>query len=260
MEAAQDQPGGLVSSRGGYTLTPTTTTLTPGTATDFSFRITGPDGSPVTRFDAKHDKQMHLIVVRRDAAGYQHLHPEMSPEGTWHVPMRLADAGTYRVFADFAPSGGEDQTLGADVSAPGNFAPAAYPPSRVADVDGYQVRLDGDLVPGRSSPVTLTVSKDGRPVTDLQPYLAAYGHLVALRSSDLAYLHVHPEGTPGDGRTPAGPQIVFQAEVPSAGTYRLFLDFQHQNTVRTGEFTVDAQTSAGQQTPPGPADGHGSHG
>ncbi|MEV6492826.1 hypothetical protein AB0M20_30025 [Actinoplanes sp. NPDC051633] len=71
------------------------------------------------------------------------------------------------------------------------------------------------------------MSKDGKPVTDLQPYLGAYGHLVALRHGDLAYLHVHPDGTPGDGRTAAGPGIIFHADVPSAGAYRLYLDFQH---------------------------------
>ena len=36
----------------------------------------------------------------------------------------------------------------------------------------------------------------------------------------------------------AGPQVSFVAEVPSAGRYRLFLDFQHDDTVRTAEFTV----------------------
>jgi hypothetical protein len=79
---------------------------------------------------------------------------------------------------------------------------------------------------------------DGQPVTDLQPYLAACGHLVALREGDLAYLHVHPEEAPGDGRTPAGPEIVFTAQVPSAGTYRLFLDFRHGGRVHTAAFTV----------------------
>jgi hypothetical protein len=261
-EATQeDTPAGLTSSRGGYTLTPITTTIVPGTVEDFSFRITGPDGNPVTRFDTEHDKQMHLIVVRRDTAGYQHLHPEMTPDGTWRVPMHLPDGGTYRLFADFVPSGGQDRKLGVDVSVPGTFAPAVFAPSRVAQVDGYQVRLDGELAAGRSSPVTLTVTKHGRPVTDLQPYLGAYGHLVALRGSDLAYLHVHPEGAPGDGRTPAGPAITFQAEVPSADGYRLFLDFQHQDRVRTAEFTIDARTtSASQSTPPSSGDGHGHHG
>jgi len=253
-------PAGLASTRDGYTLTSTTTTITPGSTENFSFRIIGPDGNPVTRFDAEHDKRMHLIVVRRDTAGYEHLHPEMSPDGTWNVPMRLPLGGTYRVFADFVPTGGADQTLGLDVSAPGVFEPVAHAPSRIAEVDGYQVRLDGQLTAGRSSPLTLSVSKDGRPVTDLQPYLAAYGHLVALRTGDLAYLHVHPEGAPGDGRTPAGPEITFRAEVPSAGTYRLFLDFQHEGRVRTAEFTVDTGPADSRQAQPPSGDGHGSHG
>jgi hypothetical protein len=256
-EAAADQPAGLASSRGGYTLTPTDPTPEAGT---FSFRITGPDGAPVTAFDVEHDKRMHLIVVRRDTTGFQHVHPEMAPDGTWTVPLTFPAGGSYRAFADFAPTGGEASTLGVDVAVPGPFEPVEHAPSRTAQVDGYTVELSGELVPGRASPVTLTVSKDGRPVTDLQPYLAAYGHLVALREGDLAYLHVHPDGEPGDGITPAGPGIEFVAEVPSAGSYRLFLDFQHEGVVRTAEFTVptgpavpDAVAEA-----PGHADeGHG---
>ncbi|GHE75349.1 hypothetical protein GCM10017786_00030 [Amycolatopsis deserti] len=252
-------PAGLASSRGGYTLTPTHATLTTGTTNQFAFRITGPDGNAVTAFDVEHDKRMHLIVVRRDTAGFQHVHPEMAPDGTWTVPLDVADAGSYRAFADFTPTGGQATTLGVDLAAAGDFQPRTYAPSRVAEVDGYQVRLDGDLAPGQTSKLTLTVSKDGHEVTDLQPYLGAYGHLVALREGDLAYLHVHPVGAPGDGVTRPGPTVTFYAEVPSAGTYRLFLDFQHAGTVRTAEFTVP--TGPQPATPPAPADGHGhSHG
>ncbi|MEU4804637.1 hypothetical protein [Actinosynnema sp. NPDC023587] len=237
-EAEQDQPAGLASSRGGYTLTPTD--ATPAAGTPFTFRVTDREGRAVTAYDVRHDRRMHLITVRRDTAGFRHVHPEMAADGTWSVPLDLPEAGTYRVFADFTPTGGEAVTLGADVFVAGSFDPRAYAPSRVAEVDGYRVRLDGDLVPGRASPLTLTVTRDGSPVTDLQPHLAAYGHLVALRSGDLAYLHVHPEGSPDDGKTAPGPGIAFVAEVPTAGTYRLFLDFRHAGAVRTAEFTVEA--------------------
>ena len=100
--------------------------------------------------------------------------------------------------------------------------------------------LQGALVPRESSELTLTVTKDGAPVTDLDPYLGAYGHLVALRAGDLAYLHVHPAGEPGDGSTAPGPAITFYADVPTTGDYRLYLDFQHQGLVRTAGFTVHA--------------------
>lgn len=250
------EPAGLASSRGGYTLTPTTTTFTPGRTAPFAFKIVKSDGAvpnTVTAFDVEHDKRMHLIVVRRDTADFQHIHPEMAPDGTWTVPLTLAQPGSYRAFGDFAPTGGEKLTLGVDLAAPGDFQPVTYQPSSVANVDDYQVTLGGQLVAGQSSRVTLTVRRNGQDVTDLQPYLGAFGHLVALRGGDLAYLHVHPD----DSNTKPGPAITFFAEVPSAGTYRLFLDFQHEGKVRTAEFTVRTAGAAGADADTHNNDGHG---
>ncbi|GAB2766199.1 hypothetical protein [Amycolatopsis magusensis] len=255
--AATGLPGGLASSLNGYTLVPSTTTLPTGTTQPFTFRVLGPDGAPVTAYDVEHEKRMHLIVVRRDTAGFQHLHPQLAADGSWWIQLGLPQAGSYRMYADFKPTGGQATTLGVDLSTPGDYQPAWYPPARESEVDGYRVRLDGDLVAGRSSSVRLTVTKDGREVTDLEPYLGAYGHLVALRGGDLAYLHVHP-----DESATAGPTIDFHTEVPSPGTYRLFLDFQHGGEVRTAEFTVEAQgTAPAAPAPAAEGDGHGhSHG
>ncbi|MGH3860555.1 hypothetical protein [Actinokineospora sp.] len=246
-----DLPEGLSSSRGGYTSTPTHATLPAGPDQPFSFRITKAGGQAVTAFDLEHEKRLHLIVVRRDTSGFQHVHPEMAPDGTWTVWLNLAEAGSYRAFADFAPAVGGGMTLGVDLAVPGPVEPVAHPESRVATVDGYEVRLAGELVAGSSSKVTLSVTKDGKPVADLQPYLGAYGHVVALREGDLAYLHVHPEGAPGDGRTQPGPEVVFFAEVPTTATYRLFLDFQHEGTVRTAAFTVSTVSTVSTSDAPG---------
>jgi hypothetical protein len=238
-------PGGLMVSQDGYTLDLAQRQL-PATATaPLQFRILGPDGEPVTRYTTAHGKDLHLIAVRRDLTGFQHVHPRLDSSGTWSVPLDLSDAGVYRVFADFTPADRDDNlTLGADLSVAGDYAPDPLPAtSRTAEVDGYTVTLDGALEPGREAELTLTVSKAGRPVTDLQPYLEAYGHLVALRDRDLAYLHVHPAGSPDDGTTEPGPAITFYATVPSAGNYRLFLDFRHGDRVRTAAFTVTAGTT-----------------
>ncbi len=240
---------GLASMAEGYTFTPAASTVATGTPQPFAFTVTGPDGRPVTAFDVAHEKRMHLVVVRRDGSGFQHVHPEMAADGTWTVPFAAPAAGSYRAFADFAPTGGHPVTLGVDLAAAGAFEPVTHTPTRTAQVDGYTVELAGDLVPGATSPITLTVSRAGRPVTDLQPYLGAYGHLVALRTGDLAYLHVHPEG----GMSP-GPQVRFGTEVPSAGTYRLFLDFRHGDVVRTAEFTMSTDGVAA--VPGAPAHGH----
>ncbi|RKR89463.1 hypothetical protein BDK92_3811 [Micromonospora pisi] len=245
------QPGGLTVAQDGYRLVPLTATLATGTTNPFSFRVLGPDGNPVTAYTPTHDKNLHLIVVRRDLAGFQHVHPQMAADGTWSVPLTIASAGPMRLIADFQPAARPDNlTLGVDIPAPGDYRPVPLPATgRSASAgDGYTVTLDGDLEPGTSSTLTLTVSRYGTPVTNLEPYLAAYGHLVALRDGDLAYLHVHPNGGPGDGRTPSGPAVTFEVEVPSAGAYRLYLEFQHLGAVRTAEFTVLAGA---------PGDSHG---
>ncbi|MGI9062802.1 MAG: hypothetical protein ACR2FQ_03150 [Pseudonocardiaceae bacterium] len=237
--------GGLQVSQDGYRIDLVSGDAAAGTPEELTFRILGPDSAPVTAFTPTHDKPLHLIVVRRDLTSFQHVHPVMSADGTWRIPLSFPTAGDYRAFADFAPEGrSEAITLGTDVGVAGEYAPAALPAaSRTATVDDYTVSLAGDLVPGRTSKLTLTASLAGQPVTDLQPYLAAYGHLVALRDGDLAYLHVHPDGEPGDGRTRPGPAITFFATAPSAGDYGLFLDFQHQGVVRTAAFTATAGPS-----------------
>ncbi|WP_030241458.1 hypothetical protein [Streptomyces sp. NRRL S-350] len=258
--APEHLPGGLQISERGYTLSVENPFVTAGSPADLRFRILGTDGRPLTAYQQQHDKELHLIVAPRDLSTFQHLHPTLAADGTWSATTAVPAAGEYRVFADFTPVGaGDGLTLGADLHAAGDLRPAPLPETgRTVTVDGYTVTLGGDLAAGRSSRLTLTVSKDGRPVTDLQPYLGAYGHLVALRAGDLAYLHVHPDTT-----TP-GPEIGFTTTAPSPGGYRLFLDFQHQDTVHTAAFTVTADSTAAAPTgvptaapSEEPAGGHG---
>jgi hypothetical protein len=242
---AADIPGGLMVSQDGYTLQLAEERTQPGADVGITFTITGPDGQPVTAYDVEHEKQLHLIAVRRDFTGFQHVHPELGADGTWTTELDLT-SGQWRVFADFKATGADALTLGADLAVNGDYVPATLPTeSRTAEVDGYAVTIEGDLAAGGDAELTLSVSRDGEPVTDLEPYLGAYGHLVALRAGDLAYLHVHPDGAPGDGRTEPGPDVVFYAAVPSPGGYHLYLDFKHDGVVRTAAFALETHGAEG---------------
>ncbi|HEX5970151.1 MAG TPA: hypothetical protein VFY88_16865 [Intrasporangium sp.] len=256
--AGADVPGGLMVSQDGYTLRLASSTAPAGQEVPVAFTVTGPDGKPVTGYEVQHEQQLHLIAVRRDFTGFQHVHPTMTPDGTWSTALDL-EPGTWRLFADFKPAGADALTLGADLGVAG-AADLAEPVSetRTVHVDDYTVTVAGDLVAGRDAKLTLSVTKNGKPVTDLEPYLGAYGHLVALREGDLAYLHVHPDGEPGDGRTQPGPDVVFYAAVPSPGAYRLYLDFQHDGVVRTAPLAVTAQPPGGTDGSQVPADDHSS--
>ncbi|MGC5052919.1 hypothetical protein ACLQ2S_15870 [Micromonospora sp. DT48] len=228
-------PGGLEVSRDGWTLALDTPELTAGKPGELAFRITDAEGVALTAFQENHERRMHLILVGRDLSGYQHVHPEMSADGTWRVTVTPARPGPLRAIADFWPQGASaGVTLGVDVPVPGRYAaePLA-PPEETTLADGYTVTLDGGLRAGESNQVLVWLGRDGQPVNDLQRHLGAYGHLVALRQGDLAYLHVHPAAASQPSSV-----VAFGVTVPSAGTYRLFFEFRHLDEVRVAAFTV----------------------
>lgn len=212
--------------------------------TEVRFRVVDADGDVVTSYDERHERDLHLIVVAADnLSDYQHVHPELGDNGIWTADLRLAP-GAYRLFADTQPEGAEPMVLEADLRATGG-KPIRSPlpePSEVATVGRYAVTLAAD-----GSHVTFSVTRDGEPVTDLEPYLGANGHLVAIRATDLAYVHAHPE----DG--PAGPEVTFELEFDGRGRHAFYFDFQHDGVVRTAQFTFD---SGSHRAGSGGHDGH----
>jgi hypothetical protein len=242
-------PAGLSVSQGGYLLSPVTAPATTGEPGELSFQIlTTTTGKPVTDFAVAHEKDLHLIVVRDDGTGYRHVHPVLDETtGTWSLPWTWVQAGSYRVYADFTPGGesAEGVTLTRTVQVAGDYQPVSAEPSRSFEVDGYTASVSGDLVAGGTSDLTISVHRGGEPVTVLEPYLGAFGHLVALRGGDLAFLHVHAEGDdPQPGET-SGPDIAFMAEAPTSGRYLLYLDFQVAGQVHTAQFVLDADSDKG---------------
>ena len=231
---AGEAPRGLAVADGALRLVADATTYARGATRPFRFRIVDRRGATVRDFDVEHTKRLHLIVVRRDLTGYQHVHPVQAADGSWSVPLRFAQAGVYRVYADFTAHGAQKTTLATDVFVPGDFQPRAIPaPAGRTRVDGYDVALKGAPRAGAEGDLAFSVSRGGRPVA-VQSYLGAAGHLVALREGDLAYLHVHPQERPGTGGS-----IDFMTEYPSAGRYRLFLQFKHGGRVHTAAFSQD---------------------
>ena len=203
------------------------TTLATGAPHTFTFSVVDARGATLGTgaFQTEQGRRMHLIVVRRDLRHFQHLHPAQDARGVWTARITLPAPGVYQVYADFQVAGTR-HAPGVDLLAAGRFEPRVLPaPSTTARADGYDVALAAGRDADRLS---FTVSRDGAPVGDLQPYLGARGHLVMLRVGDLAYEHVHP-------LTPDA--LAFDTGGAGPGTYRLFLQFRHDDAVHTAAFT-----------------------
>ncbi len=225
---------GLRTELAGVALRPVPRTFAAGGTATWRFKVTDCDGEPVQGLEPENGKLLHLIVVRDDLTAYQHLHPTRHADGTWSVELRTPRAGAYRAIADFVVDG-RKYVVGTTLRVPGPAQDRPLPaPGRHAEVDGYDVELQrpAELTAGEEAQLTFRITRDGRPVTGLEPYLGAYGHLVALHAPDLAYSHVHPAGEDrGAGA------ITFDTELHERGTYRLFLQFQTRGRVHTVAFT-----------------------
>ena len=234
---------GTQASMTGYTLVPAATSLMANMATTFSFHITGPDNKAVTMFEPDQTKLMHFYLIRSDLSGYQHVHPTMANDGTWTANLAALSPGSYRAYASFIAPDAQGKpiafVLSVPVTVPGAAATTPVPAaSPTATVDGYTLTLSGQAMSGMSSALTLHVTQNGQPVTDLEPYLDTYAHLSAFHAGDLGFAHLHPSGAVNGDH--GGPDLTFNAEFGEPGTWRVYVQFQTSGVLHTAAFTITA--------------------
>lgn len=254
-ESSDGEVAGLSLSADGFVLSPITAPREVGDEGELTFQIQDFAGGAITEFALAHEKELHLITVRSDGSQFRHVHPELDAlTGTWTIPWTWEEAGTYRIYADFTPAdeGASGVTLTRTVEVEGSFQPVMPVRRQIDNVDGFTVVAEGELYAGLPSDLTFTVQQGDQPVENLEPYLGAFGHLVALREGDLAYLHVHPSGEAPQSGQNSGPEVSFTVEAPMAGPYLLYLDFQVDEEVHTATFVLDARHSAAQNAGTGP--------
>ncbi|MFF7638251.1 hypothetical protein ACFZB9_34655 [Kitasatospora sp. NPDC008050] len=236
---------GLAAEQDGYRLDAPSATLAAGQPVQYRFSITGPDGKPVTDFAVEQTEQLHFYAIRSDLTGYQHVHPVLAADGGWTADLAPLRPGSWRLYASFTPNSGSgkgtDFVLSRTVTVPGPAADAAAdtplpPAASSTTVDGYTATVQGELMAGMAHPLTITISKDGQPVTDLQPYLDSYAHLSAFHAGDQAFAHLHPESTVNGDH--GGPSLAFHAEPATAGDWRLFLQFRTAGQLHTAALTL----------------------
>ena len=201
-----------------------------------AFRIVDEHDKTVRDFDVEHTKRMHLIVARRDLTGFQHLHPEQRADGAWETPVQIPDAGSYRVFADFVRDG-EPQTLASDLRVDGAADLRALPAP--APTAALRRRLRRRAAQRRRPP-----RRGGRAA------LHDHEGRRAGRDRALPRRRRAPRGAArGRPRLPARApdqrgrlvEVAFGATFPTAGRYRLFLQFQHDGAVQTVAFTQEVR-------------------
>src|SRR5262245_10220648 len=242
----------------------------PGQKTRLLFRIFHPgSGEAIKRFEVVHERQYHLFVISQDMDYFQHIHPEEQPDGTWSIEVTLPKAGYYKVLSDFMPSGGASQFIARPLVTAGYAGDleadsAHLVPDTVSTkvVDDITATLDFDppvFSVGQYGHLNfhLKDTATGRPITDLQTYLGAFGHTLIMSEDMVDYVHSHPlhilakaddDGGPPQFTIPpdtdleklrGGPDVTFEGLMPKPGHYRAWTQFRRNDKIHTVTFTFN---------------------
>lgn len=226
------------------------------------YKIKNDKGETLKNYEIVHEKIMHFITIRKDLAYFQHLHPEFNEEtGEFTVVLTFPENGPYRIFPDFTPGDDNPQKLPVTVYQDidvGNsskyYAQSVVPDSEQAKTHGdYKITTNFPKDTKKQQEITysLSITKNGKPVTNLENYLGALGHSVILKEGTLDFIHTHAQDTTQQGHGTVrqhggsqtntgnkGPKIEFAATFPESGVYKIFTQFQHEGEVQTAGYIV----------------------
>jgi hypothetical protein len=185
-----------------------------------------------------HEKKIHLIIVRKDLSAFYHEHPDYTAEGSYKVPFTFEKGGDYVLFQDYTPAGSGHQLGRQRLTVQGpKYTPVKYSADNLDWYgEGYHATLsfDKELKARQLLGMKINITQNGKPVTNLDNYLGALGHVVVISEDTERYLHVHP-----NSQKDKGPNISFNTNFEVSGLYRVFLQFNHGGKIHTGSFTVN---------------------
>jgi hypothetical protein len=261
---------------------------------DSAWHRTRPD-TVMTNLIPDHGHLMHLFLIRVPQMDrFYHLHPELTSGSTnaFTIDLPQLPGGHYQVFADIVRESGFPDTMVADIDLPDvpgvplagdnsevsthpipNDASLSSSNTDVTEKGDIDTLSDGYRMVWERGPVPLSANHfvwlrfrledpQGKPATDVEPYMGMAGHAEIIRSDRSVFAHVHPDGSvamaaleltqknsaaPAVGNASAmmamqmpmdkmSPEVSFPYGFPKAGEYRIFVQIKRGGHIETGVF------------------------
>lgn len=206
-----------------------------GSGVQFRFTVRHPrTGARVTSFEQVHEKLYHAFVISQDLGFFEHAHPRLDPGGEFRLDAVLPKPGMYRILSDFFPRGGSPQMVESTVIVPGGaVTPGTSLEPDLTPKSAENLRVSLRVEPERpiaGMKTMLFCTLD--PAAGLEPYLGAWGHMLAASGDLIDMIHAHPFLAEG------GPEVQFNVIFPRAGVHRVWVQFQRKGVVNTARFDV----------------------
>lgn len=234
----------------------------PGQKVDLTFHVSE-GNQKITDYETVHEKKCHLMLISADYKDFQHEHPVLDKTGTFTMKnVVFKRPGLYYVFFDVTPEGSKQILKRFDFKVQGQGEPLVLKEDMaVKTVGGVTAKLVTMPAPLKKGDAMLhfQLSRNGKPVTDIQPFMGAMGHVVALGKDGKPFLHIHPmesndphaghEGmnhggmdhgnmNHGGGAKAKPGEIIFHANFPEPGLYKVWGQFVRGKQMLIMPFTV----------------------
>ena len=231
----------------------------PGQPVTLTYRVLDGDGNTLTDLPIDHERPMHLILTSRDLGEFQHVHPELTADGTYRVDVTLPKAGTYRLYDEFQHDGRtildrRELTVGGEAGTDAALGPDLSPKT----VAGTTISLAGpeEIRAGEEATFRFTATRDGQPVTTLAPYLGAAAHVAIVAEDGSDFAHTHGEAVETHGHdedanagaedehpVPAafGPEVTFTHTFAESGFHKVWGQFNEGGEIITVPFVIEVR-------------------
>ena len=235
--------------------------------TTLTFTLRDYQGNPVQDLVLDHNRILHVVIASKDFSVFAHIHAEdlgpitaeMLKTAEFTVHYTFPKPGQYLVSADYTERAyifSDQFYLNVEPSAAmsavqnENF-------SRQENIEGYEVTLKTSparLKAGAPATLDYHIEKNGKPLTEMTPYLAVPMHISIIRDDLMGFLHIHwllpvslIDKLLGESIHAShllvpnkfGPDIeTADFTFPSAGVYHIFGEFSVGNKIVVTQFTV----------------------
>lgn len=236
MTVLKDEPQQLASAGGGMRVEMLANApLEAGKPAHLHIRLKAGDGHYLTadELEVTHTQKLHLLVVDQSLGDYHHVHPQPTNQpDVFEVDFTPRTSNRYTAWADFTPAlDGRNRVIATQLpSINQRNVPATVRVNNEASAEGIQASWSSDspLRQGEGAMVHVELrDAAGKPITDLEPVMGAYAHLVGFSADGKTLVHSHPLGEePKTSAERGGPRLDFHVEPHVAGATQFYLQVQ----------------------------------
>lgn len=192
-------------------------------------------GKPITSQElaVKFTEKMHIFVIDQTLQDYHHIHPTPTNNpGEFVFNFTPNTNNSYNVWTDIKLLR-DDQShrLKSTIPSARSQNIRTHIPTNTHTIsDGVTINWQSPSTLRKDTSTTVDVTLTdsmGNPITDLQPLMGAYAHLVGFSADGKSIVHTHPIGEePATANDRGGPTMRFHITPDFTGSSQFYLQFK----------------------------------